>query len=59
MANRKKRAPTVPKAAGVRISVKPVGGVTRKAKTRRLRRLLRDQEETAPVVGDMRRGARY
>ena len=30
-----------------------------KAGTRRLRQFLRRQKETAPVVGDMRRGARY
>jgi antitoxin MazE len=30
-----------------------------KAQTRRLRRFIERQEETAPVVGDLRRGARY
>jgi antitoxin MazE len=30
-----------------------------KAESRRLRRFLERQKETAPVVGDMRRGARY
>ncbi|MGA7983557.1 MAG: AbrB/MazE/SpoVT family DNA-binding domain-containing protein [Burkholderiales bacterium] len=30
-----------------------------KGEARRLRRFLEGQNETAPVVGDMRRGARY
>lgn len=30
-----------------------------RAGTRRLRKLLERQKETAPVVGDMRRGTRY
>lgn len=48
-------------AAGLRISFKPIGRVVmRKTGTAaRMRRFLRDQKETAPMVGDMRRGARY
>lgn len=59
MADRKRRVTAALKAARVRISVKPVGRLMRKAETRHLHQLLRDQKETAPVVGDMRRAARY
>ncbi len=37
----------------------PEGRVIGKAESRRLRRFLARQKETAPVVGDMRRVARY
>ena len=47
-------------AAGLRISVKPIDRSMPKTQTTaRLRRLLRQQKETAPVVRDMRRSARY
>ena len=35
------------------------GRAVGEAESRRLRRFLARQKETAPVVGDMRRGARY
>ena len=39
--------------------VGPEGRAIGKAEGRRLRQFLDRQKETAPVVGDMRRGARY
>jgi len=38
---------------------RPRRPVDRQAEGRRLRQFLDRQKETAPVVGDMRRGARY
>jgi len=46
-------------SADGRLVLAPEGRVIGKAETRRLRQFLRRQKETAPVVGDMRRGARY
>jgi len=37
----------------------PEGRAIGKSEARRLRQFLGRQKETAPVVGDMRRGARY
>ena len=45
-------------AAG-RLVLAPEGRTIGKAETRRLRQFLGRQKETAPVVGDLRRGARY
>ena len=42
-----------------RLVLTPEGRAIGKAELRRLRQFLRRQKETAPVVGDMRRGARY
>jgi len=42
-----------------RLVLAPEGRAVGKAETRRLRQFLGRQRETAPVVGDMRRGARY
>ncbi|OGA96145.1 MAG: hypothetical protein A3G27_19660 [Betaproteobacteria bacterium RIFCSPLOWO2_12_FULL_66_14] len=42
-----------------RLVLAPEGRVLGKAESRRLRQFLGRQKETAPVVGDMRRGARY
>lgn len=41
------------------MTIKDEGRVIGKAGTRRLRKILERQKETAPVVGDMRRGTRY
>ena len=46
-------------SADGRLVLAPEGRVIGKAETRRLRQLLGRQKETAPVVADMRRGARY
>ena len=42
-----------------RLVLAPEGRAIGKAQSRRLRQFLGRQKETAPVVGDMRRGARY
>lgn len=42
-----------------RLVLSPEGRPVDKAEARRLRRLVERQKETAPVVADMRRGARY
>ena len=42
-----------------RLVLAPEGGAIGKADVRRLRQFLGRQKETAPVVADMRRGARY
>jgi len=42
-----------------RLVLAPEGRAIGKAEGRRLRQFLERQKETAPVVGDMRRGARY
>ena len=42
-----------------RLMLAPEGRVIDKAGARRLRQFLGRQKETAPGVGDMRRGARY
>jgi len=42
-----------------RLVLAPEGRAVGKAETRRLRQFLGRQRETAPVVGEMRRGARY
>ena len=42
-----------------RLILVPEGRPIRKADARRLRQFLGRQKETAPVVGSMRRGARY
>ena len=42
-----------------RLVLAPEGRAIGKAESRRLRQFLGRQKETAPVVGDMRRGARY
>ena len=42
-----------------RLILAPEGRHIRKADARRLRQFLGRQKETAPVVGSMRRGARY
>ena len=46
-------------SADGRLVLAPEGRAVGKAETRRLRQFLGRQRETAPVVGDMRRGARY
>jgi antitoxin MazE len=46
-------------SADGRLLLAPEGRTIGKAETRRLRQFLDRQKETAPVVGDMRRGARY
>ncbi len=46
-------------SADGRLVLAPEGRIIGKAATRRLRQFLGRQKETAPVVGDMRRGARY
>jgi antitoxin MazE len=46
-------------SADGRLLLAPEGRTIGKAETRRLRQFLGRQKETAPVVGDMRRGARY
>ena len=46
-------------SADGRLILAPEGRAVGKAGTRRLRQFLGRQRETAPVVGDMRRGARY
>ena len=42
-----------------RLVLAPEGRAIGKAESRRLRQFLDRQKETAPVVGEMRRGARY
>jgi antitoxin MazE len=42
-----------------RLVLAPEGRAVGRAETRRLRQFLGRQKETAPVVGDMRRSARY
>jgi antitoxin MazE len=42
-----------------RLVLAPEGRAIGAAESRRLRQFLGGQKETAPVVGDMRRGARY
>ena len=47
-------------SADGRLVLAPEGRAVGKAEARRLRQFLgRQKKETAPVVGDMRRGARY
>ncbi len=46
-------------SADGRLILAPEGRAIDKAGTRRLRQFLGRQKETAPVVGDMRRRARY
>lgn len=46
-------------SADGRLVLVPEGRAIGKAESRRLRQFLDRQKETAPVVGDMRRGARY
>lgn len=46
-------------SADGRLVLAPQGRAIGKAETRRLRQYLGRQKETAPVVGDMRRAARY
>ncbi|MBX9810431.1 MAG: AbrB/MazE/SpoVT family DNA-binding domain-containing protein [Burkholderiales bacterium] len=46
-------------SADGRLVLAPEGRAIGKAESRRLRQFLDRQKETAPVVGDMRRGARY
>jgi antitoxin MazE len=46
-------------SADGRLVLAPEGRAIGKAESRRLRRFLDRQKETAPVVGEMRRGARY
>jgi len=46
-------------SADGRLVLAPEGRAIGKAESRRLRQFLGRQKETAPVVGDMRRGARY
>lgn len=46
-------------SADGRLVLAAEGRAVGKAGTRRLRQFLGRQRETAPVVGDMRRGARY
>jgi len=46
-------------SADGRLILAPEGRAVGKAESRRLRQFLGRQKETAPVVGDMRRGARY
>lgn len=42
-----------------RLVLAPEGRAVGKAESRRLRQFLGRQKETAPVVGELRRGARY
>ena len=42
-----------------RLVLAPVGRAIGKAEARRLRQFIGHQKETTPVVGEMRRGARY
>jgi len=46
-------------SADGRLVLAPEGRAVGYAESRRLRQFLGRQKETAPVVGDMRRGARY
>jgi len=46
-------------SADGRLVLAPEGRAIGKAESRRLRQFLDRQKETAPVVGEMRRGARY
>ena len=46
-------------SADGRLVLAPEGRAVGKAESRRLRQFLNRQKETAPVVGQMRRGARY
>lgn len=46
-------------SADGRLVLAPEGRAVGKAESRRLRQFLGRQTETAPVVGDMRRSARY
>ena len=46
-------------SADGRLVLAPEGRAIGKAETRRLRQFLARQKETVPVVGEMRRGARY
>jgi antitoxin MazE len=46
-------------AAGGRLILSAEARAVGKAETRRMREFLSRQKVTAPVVGDMRRGARY
>jgi antitoxin MazE len=46
-------------SADGRLVLAPEARAVGKAETRRLRQFLARQKETAPVVADMRRGARY
>jgi len=46
-------------SADGRLVLSPEGRAIGKAETRRLRKFLGRQKETVPVVGDMRRDARY
>ena len=46
-------------SADGRLVLAPEGRVIGKAESRRLRQFLGRQKQTAPVVGGMRRGARY
>ena len=46
-------------SADGRLVLAPEGRAVGKVETRRLRQFLDRQKETAPVVGDMRRGTRY
>ena len=46
-------------SADGRLVLAPEGRTIGKAESRRLRQFLGRQKETAPVVGEMRRGARY
>lgn len=46
-------------SADGRLVLSPEGRAIGKAETRRLREFLGRQKETVPVVGDMRRDARY
>ena len=46
-------------SADGRLVLAPEGHAVSKAEARRLRQFLGRQKETAPVVGEMRRGARY
>ncbi len=46
-------------SADGRLVLAPEGRTVGKAESRRLRRFLSRQKETKPVVGDMRRSARY
>ena len=49
----------IAEVADGRLVLAPEGRAVGKADSRRLRRFLGRQKETKPVVGDMRRGARY
>ena len=46
-------------SADGRLVLAPEGRAVGKAESRRLRQFLGRQKETTPVVGEMRRGARY